>query len=223
MPRALVVEDDSHMNRLFRTVLAKNGIDSRGAANTDQALRALQEESFDVVLCDVMMPGRDGFSLTRTMRAAGFDVPILMITARGTIADKEQGFFAGVDDYMVKPVDVKELVLRVRALLRRAGARDSRQLKIGQVILDTGGLSVSQGGNAIELPLKEFNILHKLLSSPGQIFTRQQLMDEFWGVDSDTDERTIDVHISRIRDRFRDTQDFSILTVRGLGYKAVVP
>ena len=169
-----------------------------------------------------MMPNIDGFEFASLMRDAGLEVPILMITARDSLEDKKRGFKLGVDDYMVKPIDLDEMVLRVEALLRRAKIAHTKQLNINQTTLDQNSYTVSFLEQQITLPQKEFQLLYKLLSYPDKIFTRQQLMDEIWGLDSDTDERTIDVHIKRLRDRFIDNLDFEIVTVRGLGYKAVV-
>jgi len=218
----LVAEDDAPLNRLFCTVLGREGFTCVGAGDGEEALELLQTQHFDLLICDVLMPCRDGLSLTRTIRALGIELPILIVTAAGTIVDKERGFLAGADDYLVKPVDVKEMVLRVRALLRRSGLVSQKRLLVGVTELDLDGQSVSIGGKPLELPMKEFGILRMLLSHPGKIFTRRHLMDELWEVGSESEERTVDVHVSRLRDRFRGSADFEIVTVRGLGYKAVV-
>jgi DNA-binding response OmpR family regulator len=167
-----------------------------------------------------MMPNLDGFELAKMLRESEFNLPILMITAKGSFNDKSQGFASGADDYMVKPIDTGEMLLRVSALLRRARIVNERKLTVGETVLKYDYLTVNDGEKEITLPQKEFNILYKLLAEPGHIFTRQQLMDEFWGMDSETDARTVDVHINRLREKLGNNKDFSIITVRGLGYKA---
>lgn len=221
MFQILVVEDDSELRRLFITVLNKNGYKAIGAANGIEALDVLENNFIDLIIADIMMPLMDGNALVRQLRQARILIPILIITAKDTLSDKQRGFEAGADDYMVKPVDVNEMVIRVGALLRRAHITSARRLTVNNTVLDYDSFTAEQNGVVSELPQKEFMLLYKLLSSPGRIFTRQQLMDEIWGMDSMTDARTVDVHINRLRDRFKDCDDFSIVTVRGLGYKAV--
>lgn len=217
----LVVEDDPKLRQLFCTVLTKNGYKPSAAGDGRQALELLEREYIDLIISDIMMPGMDGYELTRTLRQAGYELPILMITAKDGFHAMEQGFLMGTDDYMVKPIDVNELVLRVGALLRRAQIVHERKLTVGETLLEWDSLTVYSGGRACCLPQKEFYLLYKLLSYPNKIFTRQQLMDEIWGMDTESESRTVDVHINRLRERFRKNPDFEISTIRGLGYKAV--
>lgn len=217
----LVVDDDKELCELFCTVLLKNGYKTTSAKDGVEALAVLDKEYIDLIISDVMMPNMDGFELTKTIREAQFNVPMLMITAKESFQDKQRGFSLGIDDYMVKPIDVNEMVLRVGALLRRAQIVNEKKQWVGETLLEFDSLTVYKNDESIVLPQKEFYILYKLVSYPGRIFTRQQLMDEFWGIDSETDTRTVDVHINRLRDRFKNNMDFEILTVRGLGYKAV--
>ena len=219
--RIMVAEDDAALQKLFCRVLDRNGFSAVGVSDGLEALELMEREFIDLIVSDIMMPRMDGYTLVQTLREGGSTVPVLMITARDAFRDMEQGFRSGADDYMVKPINVNELVLRVNALLRRAGMVSERQLTFGNTVLDYDAFSVSEGESVTVLPQKEFQLLYKLLSSPGQIFTRQQLMDEIWGMDSSTDARTVDVHINRLRDRFRGNTDFEIRTVRGIGYKAV--
>ncbi|MBP1556481.1 MAG: response regulator transcription factor [Oscillospiraceae bacterium] len=209
------------MRQMLCTVLLKNGYRTTAANDGEQALAILEREYIDLMVCDIMMPKMDGYELTKTLREADNDLPILMITARDTFLDKQRGFGAGADDYMVKPIDVNEMLLRITALLRRAKISSERRIVCGDVVLDYDALTVSGGGFDELLPQKEFYLLYKLLSYSGKIFTRRQLMDEIWGPDTATDERTVDVHVNRLRERFRNCEAFEIVTVRGLGYKAV--
>ena len=217
----LVVEDDQELCELFCTVLAENGYQALPARNGRQALEILDHQFVDLMISDVMMPGLDGFQLTRELRAANYHFPILIITAKNRISDKKLGFEAGTDDYMVKPVDVNEMLWRVAALLRRSRSISERKLTVGSTTLNCDALSVTCQGDETLLPQKEFFLLYKLLFSPGRIFTRRQILAEIWGVDSETDPHSLEVHISRLRERFRENPDFEIVTVRGLGYKAV--
>ncbi|KWX76057.1 response regulator transcription factor [Paenibacillus jilunlii] len=217
----LVVEDDSKLRQLFCTVLTKNGYRAIPAVNGEDALTALDKEFIDLMICDIMMPQMDGYELTRTLRDNNNNLPVLMVTARETFADKQQGFLVGIDDYMVKPINVNEMLLRVGALLRRAKIISERRIECGGTVLDYDSLTVNQGQESILLPQKEFYLLYKLISYPNKIFTKQQLMDEIWGMDTESDEHTVVVHINRLRERFRESTDFEIVTVRGLGYKAV--
>jgi DNA-binding response OmpR family regulator len=217
----LVVEDDDKLNKLFCTVLIRNGYHAIAAKDGAEALDLLDLEFIDLIISDIMMPRMDGYTLTKALRDAGYNLPVLMITAKENFEDKQKGFFAGTDDYMVKPVDVNEMVLRVGALLRRAQIVNTRKIVLGSTKLDYDSLTAVIGGEEVLLPQKEFLLLFKLLCYPNKIFTRQQLMDEIWGLNTETDERTVDVHINRLRDRFAGCQDFNIITVRGLGYKAV--
>ena len=217
----LVVEDNPNARKLMEAVLKQNGYEPMLAADGIEALDVLDNKHVDLIVLDVMMPRMDGYEFTETLRSSGCDLPILMVTAKEKPADKRKGFIIGTDDYMVKPVDEEEMILRIAALLRRSKIVNEHRLTIGSTVLDYDALSVKTAEGISELPKKEFLLLFKLLSYSNKIFTRRQLMDEIWDMDSDTDERTVDVHINRLRDRFRNNPDFDIVTVRGLGYKAV--
>lgn len=217
----LVVEDNADMRELFCTVLSDGGYHAIAAVDGVDALNIMEKEYIDLIVADIMMPNMDGYELTASLRSAHYDLPILMVTAKDQFADMQRAFRAGTDDYMVKPINVKELLLRVQALLRRAKISSEKKIVIGSTTLNYDALTVTRGGIESTLPQKEFYLLYKLLSYPNKIFTRQQLMDEIWGMFSETDERTVNTHINRLRDRFSDCSDFEIVTVRGLGYKAV--
>lgn len=217
----LVVEDDLKLANIYQTILKMNKYNSFIAGDGKEALEILDKEFIDLIITDIMMPNMDGYELTKTLREYGFNMPILMITARESFHDKQKGFLLGTDDYMVKPINWDEMLLRVGALLRRASIVNERKIICGHTTLDLDSLMVIQSDDITVLPLKEFNLLYKLISYPNKIFTRQQLMDEFWGMDSESDERTVDVHINRLRERFKNCNDFEIVTVRGLGYKVV--
>ena len=217
----LVVEDDQPLSRLFGTILGRNGYNAHTVCTASAALHCLEQEYVDLIITDVMLPGMDGFELIRQLRESGSTLPILLVTAQETLADKERGFTAGADDYMVKPVEVEELLLRVRALLRSAQMISQRKLTVGTTRLDYDTLTLTQNGEEEILPQKECFLLYKLLSYPGHIYTRQQLMDEIWGLESESELRTVDVHINRLRERLRWNQDVGIVTIRGLGYKGV--
>ncbi|EET60618.1 response regulator receiver domain protein [Marvinbryantia formatexigens DSM 14469] len=217
----LVVEDNADMRELFCTVLADHGYNSIPAADGAEALDIMDRQYIDLIVADIMMPNMDGYQLTKALRDANYTLPVLMVTAKDQFIDLQQGFRTGADDYMIKPVNVNELVLRVEALLRRARISSEKKITIGSTVLDYDALTVTIHGKETLLPQKEFYLLYKLLSYPNKIFTRQQLMDEIWGMFSETDERTVNTHINRLRDKFSDCSDFEIVTVRGLGYKAV--
>ncbi len=217
----LIVEDNADMRELFCTVLSDHGYHTIGAVDGMDALNIMEKDYVDLVVADIMMPNMDGYELTTSLREAHYDLPILMVTAKDQFSDMQRAFRAGTDDYMVKPINVNELVLRVEALLRRAKISSEKKITVGDTVLDYDSLTVTKNGAASTLPQKEFYLLYKLLSYPGKIFTRQQLMDEIWGMFSETDERTVNTHINRLRDRFAGCTDFEIVTVRGLGYKAV--
>ncbi len=217
----MVVEDDNNTRMLTCDVLRENGYIPIEAKDGMQALDILDEKHVDLIIMDVMMPKMDGFELCETLRKADINTPVLMVTARETAMDKKRGFRAGTDDYMVKPVDEEEMILRIQALLRRSKIVSEHRITVGGTVLDYDSMTITCGGEVSELPPKEFLLIYKLLSYPGKIFTRRQLMDEIWDMSSDTDERTIDVHVNRLRERLRDIKDFEIVTVRGLGYKAV--
>lgn len=221
MFRILVVEDDANTRKLMKAVLEENGYEPILAKDGIEGLELLDVKHIDLIILDIMMPNMDGYEFTETLRTAGWNYPILMVTAKETAADKKKGFIVGTDDYMVKPVDEEEMLLRIQALLRRSQIVNEHKQVVGNAVLNYDSLTVTVNGVEHELPNKEFMLLYKLLSYPGKIFTRRQLMDEIWSMDSDTDERTVDVHINRLRDRFRECKDFEIVTVRGLGYKAV--
>lgn len=221
MFNVLVVEDDNKLRQLFCTVLTRNGYRAIPAVNGEEALSVLDKEYIDLMICDIMMPQMDGFELTQTLRDNNQQLPILMVTAKENFADKQKGFLVGIDDYMVKPINVNEMILRVGALLRRAKIISERKIEWGTTVLDYDTLTVIQGQESILLPQKEFYLLYKMISYPNKIFTKQQLMDEIWGMDSESDEHTVVVHINRLRERFRESADFEIVTVRGLGYKVV--
>ena len=223
MFQILVVEDDANVRKLMKAVLTQYGYKALLASDGIEALRMMESHHVDLILLDVMLPRMDGYDFTRTLRESDVDTPIMMITAKETPQDKRRGFLAGTDDYMVKPVDEEEMMLRVAALLRRSRIAADHRLQIGSTELNFNSLSINVNGKYESLPKKEFLLLFKLLSYPGRIFTRRQLMDDIWDMGSESDERTVDVHINRLRDRFRGSNDFKIQTVRGLGYKAVIP
>ncbi|ODM27933.1 response regulator transcription factor [Acetivibrio mesophilus] len=222
MFRIIVVEDDHNTRRLMEAVLVQNGYEVILAKDGIDALEKMYNYHVDLIILDLMMPRMDGYELSETLRKGNCNLPILMVTAKETPADKKKGFLVGTDDYMVKPVDEEEMLLRIAALLRRSKIVNEHRLIVGETVLDYDALTVSKKGTVLELPNKEFMLLYKLLSYQNKIFTRRSLMDEIWGMNSDTDERTVDVHINRLRDRFKNSSDFEIITVRGLGYKAVV-
>ena len=217
----LVVEDDKNIRKLIEAVLHDERYAPFPAHDAQEALEIIDRQHIDLMITDIMMPGMDGYTLTEQLREAGYDFPILMISAKETITDKRKGFSVGTDDYMVKPIDEEELILRIKALLRRAKIVSERKITIGDVILNYDTLSVSRASERITLPQKEFMLLYKLLSYPETIFTRIQLMDEIWGLDTESGDHTVSVHIGRLRERFINWPEFSIETVRGLGYKAV--
>lgn len=217
----LVVEDDKNLRRLMSAYLEREGYEVYQAEDGDAALLIMDSSHIDLIISDIMMPNMDGYELTEELRNSGFMLPILMVTAKEAFEDKKKGFLTGTDDYMVKPIDMDEMLLRVSALLRRANIANEHKLQIGDGIeLNYDSLSVHAHGKIIELPKKEFYLLFTLLSYPKKIFTRQQLMDEIWGMDAEADERTVDVHVKRLREKFDDFSEFKIITIRGLGYKA---
>ena len=218
----LVVEDDRNTRKLMEAVLLQNGYEVFSAADGIDALNQMDNHHIDLIVLDLMMPRMDGYEFIDILRKGSCNIPILMVTARETPADKKKGFLLGTDDYMVKPVDEEEMVLRITALLRRSQIANEHRLTVGKTVLDYDALTVTQNETVQELPNKEFLLLYKLLSYHNKIFTRRSLMDEIWDMNSDTDERTVDVHINRLRDRFKENSDFEIVTVRGLGYKAVI-
>ena len=221
MFQILVVEDDKELRELFCTVLSDNGYTAIPATDGMNAFDIMENTFVDLVISDVMMPLMDGFEMTRVIRRNGYTMPILLITAKEDASDKREGFLAGTDDYMVKPIDVNEMVWRVEALLRRSQIVSQKKVQVGTSELNCDTLTVHTKESVTELPQKEFFLLFKLVSALGRIFTRRQIMDEIWGPESDADSHTLDVHISRLREKFKSNPDVEIVTVRGLGYKAV--
>ena len=218
----LVVEDDTNVRKLYGTILEQNGFQALLAEDSRQALSIMDHTYVDLIVLDIMLPDMDGFTFTKLIRDGGMETPILMVTARETIVDKREGFLVGCDDYMVKPINEEEMVLRIHALLRRAKIASEHKIRLANTVLDYDGLTVTYDGKTLILPQKEFKLLYTLLSYKNRIFTRRSLMDEVWDMDSETDERTVDVHINRLREKFKNNPDFEIITVRGLGYKAVI-
>ncbi len=221
MLKILIAEDDIELRRLFAHVLIKSGYMVKEVSNGKEALDAMDKNFYDLIISDIMMPVMDGYEFVRFLRESGNNTPVLMITAKDAFDDMRQGFLSGSDDYMVKPVNVNEMVLRVGALLRRAQIMSERKQTLGSTVLEYDTFTVTSESGSMTMPQKEFQLLYKLASYPGRIFTRQQLMDDIWGYDSDSDSHTVDVHIGRLRDRFRDNPDFKIVTMRGVGYKVV--
>ena len=221
MFQILVVDDNKHTRRLFKAVLESENYTVFTAENGIDALRVMDEGHIDLVVLDIMMPEMDGYEFTKILRENQNNLPILMVSAKQLPEDKKKGFLVGTDDYMTKPVDEDEILLRIKALLRRAKIVNERKIEIGQVVLDYDKLTVTRREETVELPQKEFLLLYKLLSYPGKIFTRIQLMDEIWGANSGTGWETVTVHIARLRKKFEDWEEFEIESVRGLGYKAV--
>ena len=219
MRKILIAEDDAKLRVLFQRVLSRENYAVKTVSNGQEALEAMDAEYFDLIITDIMMPVMDGYEMVRRIRESGSVIPILMITARDAFDDMRQGFRSGTDDYMTKPVNVNEMVLRVEALLRRADMINKRQQVIGNTVLEWDTYTVITEEEVMILPQKEFLLLFRLASFPNRIFTRQQLMDEIWGYDSDSITHTVDVHIARLRERFRNSKDFKIVTMRGVGYK----
>ena len=217
----LVVEDDKNTRKLLATILKNHGYNTIEAKDGMEALDVLEHNHVDLMVLDVMMPRMDGFSLTQTLRDGGSQLPILMLSAKQNVVDIKQGFVVGIDDYLTKPFDFDVLLLRIKALLRRSKIVSENKLTVGSVELDYNAYTVTTPTWSEQLPQKEFLLLFKLLSYPDMVFTRLQLMDEIWGMDAESDEHTVNVHINRLRTRFADISDFEIVTVRGLGYKAV--
>lgn len=222
MFKILIVEDDRDLNRSVCTYLNQNGYDAVGCLCADEAYDEMYSNVFDLIISDIMMPDIDGFEFAKTVRELNEDIPILFMTARDDFAAKQRGFKVGIDDYMVKPVDLDELILRIGAILRRAKIAASKKLTVGSLILDADEHTAYLNNEEIALTVREFNLIYKLLSYPKKTFTRTQLMDEFWDVDSSSGTRTVDVYMTKLRDKFSSCDDFEIVTVHGLGYKAVI-
>ena len=221
MLKILIAEDDRELRQLFSHVLMKNGYTVKGVSNGKEALDARDNDYYDLIISDIMMPVMDGYELVRELRDSSNATPVMMITAKDAFDDMRMGFLSGTDDYMIKPINVNERVLRVGALLRRAQMINERRQVIGSTVLECDSLSVITESESVVLPQKEFMLLYKMASYPGKIFTRQQLMDEIWGYGNESDPHTVDVHIGRLRERFRNNKDFKIITMRGVGYKVV--
>ncbi len=218
----LVVEDDEVLNKMISVKLRQEAYRVFTAFDGEEALNVLDKEHIDLMISDIMMPHMDGYQLTKELRRASYTIPILMITAKNQMEDMEKGFQAGTDDYMIKPIHMKEMILRVKALLRRAQIANEKKLIIGGTTLDYDALTIQIKEDVFHIPPKEFYLLFKLLSYPNKIFTRQELMDEIWGMDSEIDDRTVDSHIKKIRRKFEAFTDFEIVTIRGLGYKSKI-
>lgn len=222
MFNVLVVEDDKNLKKLMVTYLKRNNYTVFEANNGLQALDIIDKQYIDLVISDVMMPEMDGFELLNELRTSNYEIPIMLITAKGDISDKKQGFILGADDYMVKPVDMEEMILRVSVLLKRVKSANKRKIVIGDLIIDYDQLSVTKHGKVYNLAQKEFYLLYKLISTPNTIFSRQELIEEIWGLESDSEYRTVDVHIKRLREKLSDLNEFEIVTVRGAGYKVII-
>lgn len=222
MIHILVVEDDEKLNRIVCTYLNDSGFQAKGCLGAQEAYDEMYNQLYDLIISDIMMPGIDGFEFAQTVRKVNQRIPILFMSARDDLPSKQKGFQLGIDDYMVKPVDLDELVLRVRALLRRANIEMERKITVGNLVLDADGMSAEVDGEEISLTNREFNIIFKLLSYPKKTFSRAQLMDEFWDIDSDTSLRAVDVYMTKLRNKLSGCDGFRIVTVRGLGYKAVL-
>ena len=222
MFKILIVEDNNELRRSVCTFLGQNGYEAIGAASATEAYDAMYEHIFDLIISDIMMPGVDGFELASEIRATNKTVPILFMTALDDFASKSRGYRLGIDDYMVKPIDLGELLLRISALLRRAGIASARRIELDGFVMDADEHTAEVGGEEIPLTAREFNILYKLLSYPKKTFSRAQLMDEFWGADTESGPRTVDVYMTKLRQKFNDCAAFEIQTVHGLGYKAVI-
>lgn len=222
MNNILVVEDDTKLNQIICTYMRSNGYDAKGCLNPREAYDLMYNNMYDLIISDVMMPEIDGFEFAETVRGINKTIPLLFITARDDISSKQKGFRAGIDDYMVKPINMDELVLRVGALLRRANIAHEKKLVVGSLVLNADDITATVKGEEIPVTLREFNILYKMLSYPKHTYSRPQLIDEFWGIDSETSLRAVDVYIAKLRDKFSKCTDFKIVTVHGLGYKAVL-
>lgn len=221
MFKILIAEDDKELRQMFKHVLMRNGYTVKGVSNGQEVLDVLDNEYYDLIISDIMMPILDGYELVKILRESGNNIPVMMITAKDAFDDMRLGFISGTDDYMIKPVNINEMVLRVGALLRRAQMINERKQVIGSTILECDSLTVISEKDSIVLPQKEFMLLYKMASFLGKIFTRQQLMDDIWGYENESDTHTVDVHIGRLREKFRDNPDFEIVTIRGVGYKVL--
>lgn len=222
MIHILVVEDDVKLNQIVCTYLNDSGFQAKGCLSANEAYEEMYNNLYELIISDIMMPEIDGFEFARSVRQINKRIPILFMSAKDDLPSKKKGFQLGIDDYMVKPVELDELLLRVRALLRRANIEMERKITVGNLVLDADGMSAEVDGEEVGLTTREFHLIYKLLSYPNKIFSRAQLMDEFWGVDSDTSLRAVDVYVTRLRDKLSACDGFRIVTVRGLGYKVVL-
>lgn len=222
MFKILVVEDDKNLRKLMVTCLRKNEYMPFEATNGEEALEILDKNYIDLIISDIMMPKMDGYELTKTLREAHFDIPILLVTAKSNFEDKKEGFLLGADNYMVKPINIEEMILRIKVLLKRAKLTNEKKLKIGELELDYDQLLITKKDKEYQLTQKEFYLLFKLLSTPNVIFTRQELIEEIWGLENESEFRTVDVHIKRIREKLEDLDEFEIVTIRGIGYKGII-
>lgn len=222
MVKILIVEDDFKLNKIVCTYLNDRGYTAKGCLDPQEAYEAMYNTNFDLIISDIMMPKIDGFEFAETVRSINKTIPIVFMTARDDFRSKQKGYQLGIDDYMIKPVNLDELILRIEALLRRANITNTNKIELGKFVMDANDISVSVDGKEIPVTVREFNILYKMLSYPKYTFTRAQLMDEFWGVENDTGLRAVDVYITKLRDKFSDCEEFKIVTVHGLGYKAVL-
>lgn len=217
----LIVEDDTHMRELIKTILSQAGYNCKTANDGAEALLIMENSHIDLAVVDIMMPKMDGYEFTKTLRDGMCDIPVLMVTAKISYEDKKRGFLSGTDDFLPKPFENDELLWRVKALLRRSKIACEKVIKIGSTELDYASFTVRENGEKIELTPKEFLLLYKLLSYPNQLFTKRQIMDEIWDFDSESDEHTVEVHINRLREKFKSNKDFSIKTIRGFGYMGI--
>lgn len=222
MIKLLVLEDDIALNQIVTAFLSMQGYQSKGCTQANDAYEAMYNEHYDLIISDIMMPNIDGFEFAKTVRKINPSIPILFMSARDDISAKQKGYQAGIDDYMVKPVDLEELTLRIEALIRRANIVNEKKIELGKLVLDAEAISATWNGTDISVTVREFNILYKLLAHPNHAFSRAQLMDEFWDLDSTASLRAVDVYITKLRDKFSQVEEFSIVTVHGLGYKAVI-
>ncbi|MFV0364102.1 MAG: response regulator transcription factor [Suipraeoptans sp.] len=221
MINILVVEDDVQLNKIACSYLNNSGFTAKGCFDAQEAMEEMYNKMYELVVSDIMMPGMDGFEFAKAVRAVNPTIPILFMSAKDDITSKQRGFQIGIDDYMVKPIELDELLLRVRALLRRANIEMDRKITIGNLVMDADAMTATVNDDELAVTTREFNILYKLLSYPNKTFSRGQLMDEFWNMDSETGLRAVDVYITKLRDKFSDCDGFKLVTVRGLGYKAV--
>lgn len=222
MINILVVEDDIKQNQIVCSYLKNNGYNATGCANPSEAYDSMYNNLYDLIISDIMMPKIDGYEFAKTVREINETIPILFMTARDDITSMQKGYLAGIDDYMVKPINMDELILRVKALLRRANIASEKRLAVGNLVMDADAVTTTINGEEVPVTVREFNILFKLLSYPKHTFTRAQLMDEFWGIDNQASLRAVDVYITKLRDKFSECDGFEIVTVHGLGYKAVL-